>query len=173
MVAQMVMKSQGAFVHYWQKHMRTDLEKSHSGTCGPPRLFNFYIFTLYLHVPSLSAFRVWITGEMKDFNSWLQRQKMVARIVVQECTTVLCKAASYIKMIMCTWVYVALVSGLMTILLTEKKQKRLARATLIVLIKSTIVMATTVTGREAVLAALSLQQPTECNFPSSLPYECH
>lgn len=55
----------------------------------------------------------------------------------------------------------------------KKKQKCLARATLIVLIKSTIVMATTVTGREAVLAALSLQQPTECNFPSSLPYECH
>lgn len=53
------------------------------------------------------------------------------------------------------------------------KKKSLARATLIMLIKSMIVMATTITGREAVLAALSLQQPTECNFPSSLPYECH
>lgn len=96
---------------------------------------------------------------------------MVARIVVQECTTVLCKAASYLKMIMCTWVYVALVSGSTTILLTKKKN--LARAMLIMLIKSMIVMATTVTGREGVLAALNLQQPTECNFPSSLPYECH
>lgn len=104
---------------------------------------------------------------MKAFNFWLQRSKTVARIVVQECTTVCTTGCVLHKDYN---VYLSGAGSWFDGNIADKKS--LGRAALM-FIKSTIVMATTVTGRAAVLAALSLQQPTECNFPSSLPYECH